>query len=114
MLLGGAGNDMISGDAGNDRMTGGEGADSFRIGLMAGNDTITDLNFAEGDELLFLTGVLGRAVRIVSVADLLALDAARDDVSLTAHGNDVIMSYESLGNTYHLRLAGLADEVFAS
>ena len=52
LIEGGAGNDTIAGGLGDDSMAGGEGADTFTIGENAGNDAISDLSEAEGDELV--------------------------------------------------------------
>ncbi|MET0270832.1 MAG: Ig-like domain-containing protein, partial [Sphingomonas sp.] len=60
ILIGNIGNDLLIGGRGNDELTGDAGADQFRVAgqdIVAGNiptpthetDTITDLNFAEGD-----------------------------------------------------------------
>lgn len=56
-LLGGAGADRLTGDAGSDTMEGGAGGDKFVIDGRDDNggdvDRITDLNFDEGDLLVF-------------------------------------------------------------
>jgi VCBS repeat-containing protein len=53
ILVGGSGDDWLIGGTGSDEVTGGAGADQFRFRMehAAGQpvDTITDLNFAEGD-----------------------------------------------------------------
>jgi Ca2+-binding RTX toxin-like protein len=58
VLRGGAGDDIIVGGAGDDIMSGGKGADQFRffgdqIGGDLDTDRIVDLNFGEGDWLVF-------------------------------------------------------------
>jgi Ca2+-binding RTX toxin-like protein len=70
-IFGNAGNDQISGGTGNDFLTGDDGADSFRFGTSFGHETVTDLNFAEGDRLVFLAGAIGASnVVIDTVVDL--------------------------------------------
>jgi Ca2+-binding RTX toxin-like protein len=58
ILLGGKHADILVGGAGNDQLTGGAGADQFRffgsqIEGKSDTDLIRDLNFAEGDALVF-------------------------------------------------------------
>jgi len=60
VLRGGKGNDILIGGAGDDIMSGGAGADQFRFiaSLYEGDggadtDRIVDLNFSEGDWLVF-------------------------------------------------------------
>lgn len=58
VLRGGKGNDILVGGAGDDKLYGGAGADQFRffgnqIGGVSDVDSIYDLNFGEGDTLVF-------------------------------------------------------------
>ena len=52
-LIGGDGNDMLIGGGGSDILTGGDGMDSFVwLNIEDGvEDTITDFNLAEGDQI---------------------------------------------------------------
>jgi Ca2+-binding RTX toxin-like protein len=50
ILLGGLGDDWLTGNGGRNRLDGGDGADVFVLG--AGQDTIEDFDFTEGDRLL--------------------------------------------------------------
>lgn len=62
-LFGGANDDWILGRQGDDLLSGGGGADDFRFHgdefLSGETDTIVDLNFAEGDRLVFAHYVAG-------------------------------------------------------
>lgn len=58
VLRGGRGDDILVGGAGNDQLYGGAGADQFRffgnqVGGASDVDSIYDLNFAQGDKLVF-------------------------------------------------------------
>jgi Ca2+-binding RTX toxin-like protein len=86
-LFGNAGDDQISGGTGNDFLTGEDGADVFRFTTDFGSDTVTDLNFAEGDRLVFLAGsVDAENINIDSVLDL-QIFAANADSTHVAGGN---------------------------
>lgn len=50
-LSGGAGDDFLVGGVGEDALTGGAGADMFLFSKAMGDDTITDLTFADGDRI---------------------------------------------------------------
>ena len=108
-LDGGGGNDTLNGAQGNDTLTGGSGADQFRIDAReteggSDTDTITDLNFAEGDTITLasfspgtLAGVAGgnplqtlaggAGAILNSFADLVELDDASPAVSFTRLGS---------------------------
>lgn len=81
ILSGGAGADILTGGDGRDILSGGAGADTFQFKGNFGADTITDLNFAEGDKLNFYAGSIGAAgsyysthnATITSIAGLLDL-----------------------------------------
>lgn len=58
VIRGGKGDDFILGGAGDDILSGGKGADQFRfsgVDMGGGTDTdrIVDLNFGEGDKIVF-------------------------------------------------------------
>lgn len=58
VLRGGRGDDILIGGAGDDRLYGGAGADQFRffgnqVGGASDVDSIYDLNFGQGDSLVF-------------------------------------------------------------
>jgi Ca2+-binding RTX toxin-like protein len=58
-ILGNGGNDQLAGRSGNDWLEGGEGADTFRFAETDfGNDVVLDLDFSEGDRLVFFAGSL--------------------------------------------------------
>jgi Ca2+-binding RTX toxin-like protein len=102
LLVGGAYDDVLVGNFGDDVLVGGAGADQFRF---FGNeidgaldvDRIFDLNFAEGDRLVFgefasgtfarsrdVTAFAGGSAAIVdSFSDLRKLDAASDRIIVT-------------------------------
>lgn len=66
-LFGGEGDDLLIGGRDDDTLTGGEGADRFVFKGRFDDDVITDLSFAEGDEIK----VSGRRL-INSEADLIS------------------------------------------
>ncbi len=87
-IFGNAGNDQIAGGAGNDFLSGDDGADSFRFGANFGHDTITDLNFAEGDRLVFLAGSIDPTHNIVvETLDQLQIFAHEADSTHVDNGN---------------------------
>lgn len=56
-LNGNALDNVIRGDTGNDVLTGAAGADDFLLYLGMGDDTVTDFNSNEGDEVLLAYGL---------------------------------------------------------
>ena len=74
-VFGNAGDDQIAGGAGNDLLSGDDGADSFRFGAGFGHDTVTDLNFAEGDRLVFLAGSINNTNIVIDSLDKLQIFA---------------------------------------
>jgi Ca2+-binding RTX toxin-like protein len=56
-INGGHGDDYIDGGTGNDSLTGGAGADTFIFADNFGNDTITDFNVADSNEIISLRAV---------------------------------------------------------
>lgn len=112
ILIGGAGNDVLIGGEGDDLLQGDNGADTFRFGggtpstlSVFGDDTIVDLNFAEGDRIQFLKGAIGEdsaAITISSVAQLASFIAQGESQGLlltspaSSDGNSVSIAF---GNT---------------
>lgn len=76
-LKGDKGDDVLIGGAGDDKLRGGDGADQFVFLPICGNDTITD--WSSNDTLVF---------RIEGIAGL-------QDLSLTAIGDDVVLSFDA-------------------
>ncbi|MGL4311375.1 MAG: calcium-binding protein [Paracoccaceae bacterium] len=77
----GAGNDVIYIQSGSDTVTGGLGADTFRFtdaaGVnFAGDTHDIDLNFAQGDKLVFSGAFAGSGSVLGSIAQLTAFDTA--------------------------------------
>ena len=96
LLEGGAGDDSFLLRFGNDTATGAGGADTFildwRYGETGDAHTITDLEFAEGDEVV-LRFFEDRQIRIDSAADLDAL-IARDGVTASTEGDGLSLLLE--------------------
>lgn len=91
-IFGNAGNDEISGGAGNDFLTGDDGADSFRFGTNFGQETVTDLNFVEGDRLVFFAGAVSASnVTIDTVLDLQIFAMNAD--STQVEGGNLTITY---------------------
>lgn len=94
-LNGGAGNDFMHGGHYNDTYTGGAGADTFAFN--EAQDTITDFDAAEGDQLW--------------IDDVLWGGGAKTDAELLAYasvtGGDLVFNF-GYGNT--LTLTGVTDE----
>jgi Ca2+-binding RTX toxin-like protein len=107
VLIGGNFADLLIGGLGDDRLTGGGGADQFRffgnqIDGASDTDRILDLNFAEGDTLVFgsfaggtffkANGVNafdgGRAAILDSWSDIVAADRASDRISASGTGTN--------------------------
>ena len=75
-IEGGGGHDRFFGGAGDDVLTGGSDGDVFRLQPGHGVDTITDLDFGEGDAIE-VWHLLGRKKTLVtSLDDLLSANAA--------------------------------------
>ncbi|TAE32066.1 MAG: calcium-binding protein [Alphaproteobacteria bacterium] len=98
-LFGNAGNDRFAGGLGNDFLTGDDGADQFEFGTnhtaMFGHDVVTDLNFAEGDSMIFFAGCIPTAsdtIAVQSLADLQALIANHSTGTLE-HGDNVTIQF---------------------
>jgi Ca2+-binding RTX toxin-like protein len=113
-LLGSQFDDYLTGSFGDDILTGKGGADQFRffgtqIEGASDTDTITDLNFAEGDSIVLTSfgkgtflkanGVVvhnnGSAATIDSWSDIVAVDRASDLVSTRSSGannQDLLLS----------------------
>jgi Ca2+-binding RTX toxin-like protein len=107
VLIGGNFADLLTGGLGDDRLTGGGGADQFRffgnqIDGASDTDRILDLNFAEGDTLVFgsfaggtfakANGVNafdgGRSAILDSWSDIVAADRASDRISASGTGTN--------------------------
>ena len=98
-IFGGSGNDQLSGGAGNDTLTGDDGADTFRFsGNDFGHDVVTDLNFAEGDRLVFFAGsVSADNVVVENVAELVNL-AANIATSFHVDGGNLTLEFAGHGS----------------
>jgi Ca2+-binding RTX toxin-like protein len=109
ILRGGNHNDLLTGGQGNDEMFGGKGADVFRFfGLQADfislggqpsgseTDKIRDLNFGEGDRLLFEKFDEDAAEGLItSYAELVALvDRSSWEASSIAGNNNLKLTYD--------------------
>lgn len=128
-LLGGQFDDILSGGLGDDLLTGKNGADQFRsfgtqIEGSSDTDTITDLNFAEGDTIVlgsFGRGTFekadgvnaysnGTSATLDSWFDIVAIDRASDLVSTSstgANGQDLLLSViDSDGQVQNIVIAG--------
>jgi Ca2+-binding RTX toxin-like protein len=136
-MRGGRFNDLLTGGAGDDQLFGGGGGDQFRffgtqIEGKGDTDTIYDLNFAEGDKLVFgdfgvgtfgnLAGVKGfksgTSVIIDSFADIIALDAASDLITALRGGPDgtglLLQIVDADGQVQSVLLAGAYDRYLAA
>ncbi|TAE80803.1 MAG: hypothetical protein EAZ74_06010 [Alphaproteobacteria bacterium] len=98
-IFGNAGNDRLNGDWGNDFLTGDDGADEFTFtlheGTDFGHDVITDLNFAEGDNMIFFAGCIPTAssnITVDSLADLQAL-IANHATGTVEHGDNLTIQF---------------------
>ena len=106
-LFGNAGNDILSGGAGNDVLTGGGGADTFQFKADFGQDTITDLNFNQGDRVVFYAGaVSANNVVIDSISDLKIFAVEAD--STHVDGGNLVVTYGANSVTF----AEMGDLVF--
>jgi Ca2+-binding RTX toxin-like protein len=108
-IFGGAGNDQLSGGADNDTITGDDGADTFRFSTTTfGHDVVTDLNFAEGDRLVFFAGsVAPDNVVVTDVAELVNL-AANVATGFHVDGGNLTLEFGASSVT----LAEFGDLVF--
>ncbi len=86
---GGLGNDWLWGDRGNDTMTGGGGADQFHTFAGAGNDHVTDFNYAEGDRIV-IDDRTGYSVMQASGDTLITLTTG--DQLIIVHGSGTVAS----------------------
>ena len=73
VLLGGQGNDRMTGGEGDDRLYGGDGSDRF-IFNAAGSGRDVILDYADGDDIVALTGVRVQSVTDLNGAALVRLD----------------------------------------
>jgi VCBS repeat-containing protein len=130
-LFGGIGNDWLIGGEGNDVLTGGPGADQFRFrqvhSVNGPVDTITDLNFAEGDLInlaSFAAGTflgedingqldihnpgsgLGGGANILGWVGLAALVAQNSNVTATREGdtNTLVLAVTSATGVQTIRI----------
>lgn len=91
MLDGGAGDDLLIGGKDDDTLTGGEGADRFVFRGRFDDDVVTDLNFAEGDEIK-----ISGSRRIDSEADLIVFaerlnEDHRQNTSASIDGDNLLL-----------------------
>ncbi|MFA6823563.1 MAG: putative Ig domain-containing protein, partial [Geobacter sp.] len=95
-LLGGAGNDYLNGGAGDDMIAGGQGNDDLNGG--AGFDTYL-FNLGDGSDLVFDAAEQG-------VGNILAFGdgIARNDITMTVEGADLIVRYGAMGD--QVRIVG--------
>jgi Ca2+-binding RTX toxin-like protein len=128
-LMGGQFDDMLTGGLGDDILTGRGGADQFRffgtqIEGASDRDTITDLNFAEGDTIVlgsFGSGTFAKAngvnahsngtsATLDSWADIVAIDRASSLVSTSStgtNGQDLLLSViDSDGQVQNIVIMG--------
>lgn len=119
VLFGGDGKDRLVGGADDDILTGGLGGDQFvfvgRDLCGAETDRVEDLRFGQGDQLILLdftprtfdsrsggnpleVSDNGGAVTIDSFVDLVELDRASADVTISRSGADVRMTIMDDGN----------------
>jgi phosphodiesterase/alkaline phosphatase D-like protein len=119
VLYSGNGKDRLVGGADDDILTGGLGGDQFVfVGkdlCGAETDRVEDLRFGQGDQLILLdftprtfdsrsggnpleVSDTGKAVTIDSFADLVELDRASADVTISRSGADVRMTIMDDGN----------------
>lgn len=115
IISGGAGTDILSGGDGRDILAGRAGADTFQFMGNFGADTITDLNFAEGDKLNFYAGSIGEAgsfysthnTTITSLGGLVDL-IQKTDASVTQAASGSVTIKFGGGNTLSLLGFGTA------
>ncbi|KAA9013036.1 calcium-binding protein [Sphingobium limneticum] len=110
ILRGSRGDDILTGGSGNDQLWGGDGADQFRffgnnIGGASDTDKIYDLDFSEGDTLVFgnygslqfsdAAGINafngGAAAQVSSWAGLVHLVEASDLASVSRKGQTDVL-----------------------
>lgn len=117
-VIGGAGDDHIFGNAGDDRLAGnggmdtlfgGAGADRFIVASGGGNDTINDLDFAEGDTLILDGYGLGMLKTVDSVSDIQNLISLELIGASEGPSNNLVLMF---ANEEVLVLRDLADQVF--
>jgi Ca2+-binding RTX toxin-like protein len=129
VLIGGSFADQLTGGLGDDRLTGGGGADQFRffgnqIDGSSDTDRILDLNFGEGDTLVFgsfASGTFvkgngvnafdgGRSAILDSWADIVAADRASDRISTSStgiNGQDLLLQIvNGTGQIENIVIAG--------
>ncbi len=114
MLDGGAGDDLLIGGKDDDTLTGGEGADRFVFRGRFDDDVITDLSFAEGDELK-----ISGARRIDSEADLIVYaerlnEDNRQDTSAAIDGDDLMLDVKGSEILLIGAAAGWGDDLISA
>jgi Ca2+-binding RTX toxin-like protein len=90
IVNGGAGDDTLIGAQGNNILTGGTGNDAFGLDLSTRSDTITD--FTPGEDWIDSANALSSPTVLDSNGDGLV-----DSTFLTTQGNDLLLSFSSLG-----------------
>lgn len=119
LLIGSTGADRIAAGPGQDTLSGGEGADIFQLDptiAANGADTISDLNFAAGDRLEFLSLGTEESVRLVeSLEGLLSLqDTGLAQLREFAGHTDLLFDREGDGFAeWTVRLEGFGGAVEA-
>jgi Ca2+-binding RTX toxin-like protein len=104
-ITGSSGNDTLIGGTGSDTLTGGSGADMFSFAQgQAGDNRITDLDFSDGDKLVF-DGLFGSGS--TEFQNLATFEEAVDDegyTTTTANDGDLIVDFRD-GQTLELEQA---------
>lgn len=114
LLDGGAGDDLLIGGKDDDTLTGGEGADRFVFRGRFDDDVITDLNFAEGDELK-----ISGSRRIDSEADLIVYaerlnEDSRQNTTATIDGDDLLLDVKGSEILLVGAAAGWTDDLISA
>jgi Ca2+-binding RTX toxin-like protein len=101
LLFGGVGNDLLNGSEGNDILTGGDGKDIFQFkGSGFGHDTVTDLNFSDGDSLVF--AIDGGNTKITSLQGLYDYAASHSGVGITSDAVSLTISWTGVEQSVRL------------
>lgn len=114
ILDGGAGDDLLIGGKDDDTLTGGEGADRFVFRGRFDDDVVTDLNFAEGDELK-----ISGSRRIDSEADLIVYaerlnEDNRQNTSATIDGDNLLLDFRGSEILLIGAAAGWGDDLISA
>lgn len=113
-ILAGVGDDLLIGGKDDDTLTGGEGADRFVFRGRFDDDVVTDLNFAEGDEMK-----ISGSRRIDSEADLIVYaerlnEDNRQNTSATIEGDDLLLDVKGSEILLIGAAAGWGDDLISA